>query len=215
MTEFYSGHSGTKSDGYPANTAFINDLIRTLSELKITHGMEAGPSFAPRFGMDETSTNPVDRGLTATFKDLNGKEIAKVSLGKNIDGGAPPSPMGGGGAVGRYVRNQVDKTDPAWKLSREGEDAEFKLEGASGSEVLDTAATTPLKSIFSYARFEDIVPIAKVAERSASNGKRTVTIETFEGFTYTVTITPSKPTTPPDATETFLVTVEVAASLPN
>ena len=246
----------TQRDGYPANTAFINDLIRTLSELKITHGMEAGPSFAPRFGMDETSTNPVDRGLTATFKDLNGKEIAKVSLGKNIDGGAPPSPMGGGGAVGRYVRNhadesafyavsemfpsvsdeiprwldqgfispekiksitlsQVDKTDPAWKLSREGEDAEFKLEGASGSEVLDTAATTPLKSIFSYARFEDIVPIAKVAERSANSGKRTVTIETFEGFTYTVTIIPSKPTTPPATTETSLVTVEVAANLPN
>lgn len=250
-------------DNYPANITFVNDFIRSLSDLKITLGMEAGPSFAPRFGMDETATKPADRGLTATFKDAAGKEIAKVSLGKNIESGAAPSPMGGSNSVGRYVRNhadesgfyavsemftsvsdeaprwlnsgfispekiksitlsQVGKSDPAWKLSREDEQAEFKLEGATGAEVLDTAATGPLKSLFSYARFEDVVPAAKVAERAAE-GKRTAIIETFEGFTYTVNITPTKPETPPaatspdaapPATDNYLVTVDVAATLP-
>lgn len=31
-------------DGYPANSTYVNDFIRTLGDLKITQGMEAGPS---------------------------------------------------------------------------------------------------------------------------------------------------------------------------
>jgi hypothetical protein len=237
-------------DNYPANTSFVNDFIRSLGELKVTLGMQAGPSFAPRFGMDESASQPEDRGLTATFKDASGKEIAKVSLGKTIESGASQSPMGGGSSVGRYVRNHADesgfyavsemfpsvsdeakrwldsgfinpekiksislsqtgKTDAAWKLSRDDEQAEFKLEGATGTEVLDTTVTSPLKSLFSYARFEDVVPAATVAERSDAAGKRTATIETLEGFTYTVNITPTKP-----ASESLLVTVDVTATLP-
>ena len=212
--------------------------------------MEAGPSFAPRFGMDETATKPEDRGLTATFKDASGKELAKVSLGKNIESGADAGPMGGAMSVGRYIRNHADesgfyaisemfpsvsaeatrwlsddfispekiksitlsqkgKDEPAWKLTRDTEEAEFKLEGAAGSEVLDTAATSPLKSLFSYARFEDVVPADKIAERAATEGKRTAVIETFEGFTYTLTLTPEK-----GAGDKQLMTVSVTAELP-
>ncbi len=252
-------------DNYPANNTFVNDLIRTLGDLKITQGMEAGPSFAPRFGMDEAATKPEDRGLTATFKDAAGKELAKVSLGKNIESGSAQSPMGGSNAVGRYIRNHADesgfyaisemfpsvsaeakrwladsfispekiksitvslpgKTDPAWKLTRDGEEAEYKLEGATAAEVLDTTATSPLKSLFSYARFDDVVPADKVAGRIVADGKRTVTIETFEGFIYTVNISPARPTAAPaapvspgavpPAADNFLVTVDVAAELP-
>lgn len=249
---------------YPANSTYVNDFIRTLGELKITLGMEAGPTFAPRFGMDEAATNSADRGLTATFKDAGGKEIARVTLGKTIESGSTPSPMGGG-AVGRYVRNHADesgfyavsemfpsvsdepkrwldddfispekiksiavsqpgKSDPAWKLTRDNEESEYKLEGAAPTEVLNTTITSPLKSLFSYARFEDIVPADKVAGLAESDGKRTATIETFEGFTYTVNLTPTKPSnTPPaplspgmepPATDNFLLTVEVTAELP-
>ena len=252
-------------DNYPANNTFANDLIRTLGDLKVTQGLEAGPSFAPRFGMDETSTKPEDRGLTATFKDAAGKELAKVSLGKNIESGSAPSPMGGSSAVGRYVRNHADesgfyavsemfpsvsadakrwladsfispekiksitvsqtgKSETAWKLTRDGEEAEFKLEGATAAEALDTTATSPLKSLFTYARFDDVVPAAKVAEKIVADGKRTATIETFEGFTYTVNISPEKPSAAPPApvspgavppaADNFLVTVDVAAELP-
>ncbi len=252
-------------DNYPANNTFVNDLIRTLGDLKVTQGLEAGPSFAPRFGMDEAATTPDDRGLTATFKDAAGKELAKVTLGKNIESGAAPSPMGGSSSVGRYVRNHADesgfyavsemfpsvsadakrwladsfispekiksitvslpgKPETAWKLSRDGEEAEYQLEGATAAEVLDTTATSPLKSLFSYARFDDVVPADKVAGRIVADGKRTVTLETFEGFTYTVNISPTQaaaappaPVSPggePAATENFLVTVDVNAELP-
>ncbi len=255
----------TQRDNYPANNTFVNDLIRSLGELKVVQGMEAGPSFAPRFGMDETATQPEDRGLTATFKDGGGKELAKVSLGKNIESSSAPSPMGGSNAVGRYVRNHADdsgfyavsemfpsvsadakrwladgfvspekiksitvsqpgKADPAWKLSRDGEEAEFKLGGATATEVLDATATGPLKSLFSYARFDDVVPTAKVAERIMADTKRTAVIETFEGFTYTVNFSPTRPSpaaaaparpgAEPAATDNFLVTVDVAAELP-
>jgi hypothetical protein len=252
----------TQRDGYPANNTFVNDFIRTLGELKITLGLEAGPSFAPRFGMDETATNAESRGLTATFKDAAGKEIAKISLGKSIESGSAPSPMGGGSAVGRYVRNHADdsgfyavseifpsvsddakrwldsgfinpekiksitlsqpgKAQTEWKLTRDDENAEFKLEGATATEVIDTSVTSPLKNIFSYARFEDVVPANKVAERTA-DGKRTAVIETVEGFTYTLHISPAKPTTPaptapdaePAAADNLLLTVEVAAEIP-
>ena len=250
-------------DGYPANNTFVNDFIRTLGELKVTLGLEAGPSFAPRFGMDEAATKPADRGLTATFKDASGKEIAKVSLGKSIESGSAPSPMGGGSAVGRYLRNHADdsgfyavsemfpsvsddakrwldsgfinpekiksitlsqasKSETDWKLTRDDENAEFKLEGATATEVLDTTVTGPLKSLFSYARFEDVAPTNKVAERAAAEGKRTAVIETVEGFTYTLQISPTKPAAAapaapdaePAATDNFLLTVEVTAEIP-
>ncbi len=258
----------TNRDGYPAKVTYVNDLLRTLAELKITRGMQAGPSFAPRFGMDEAATKADDRGLTATFKDAAGKELAKVSLGKSIQSESSPSPMGmGGSAVGRYIRNHADesgfyaisemfpsvsddakawlldefisiekiksisvtlpgKTDLAWKLTREAEEAEFKLEGAKDAEVLDTTVTAPLKTIFSYARFEDVVPAPKVAERIEADQKRLVTIETFEGFVYNIELSPSKTpatpppapatpdATPPPATDNFLMTVSLAAELP-
>ena len=253
-------------DSYPANTTAINEFIRTLAELKVTRGIEAGPSNAARFGMDESATDAKERGLTVTFnKDADGKYLAKVSLGKNIEGGAAASPMGGPNAVGRYVRNHADpsgfyavnemfyavsaearrwladdfispekiqsitvsqkgKDEPAWKLTRVTEDAEFKLEGAAATETLDTTVATPLKSLFSYARFEDVVPADKVAERADTAGKRTAVIATFEGFTYTLTITPAKASaTPPPvdpenpqpaATDNHFLTVTVAAELP-
>jgi hypothetical protein len=251
-------------DGYPANSTFANDFVRTLSELKVTLAMEAGPSFAPRFGMDEAATKADERGLNATFKDSSGKEIAKVSLGKSISSNDDDASPMGGGSIGRYVRNhadesgfyavsemfpsvnaepkrwlaagfispekiksitlsEADKTDTAWKLTRETEEAEYKLEGATATEALNTTVTSPLKSLFSYSNFDDVVPASKVAER-IEKGKRTAIIETFEGFTYTLEISPTKPTTPPPgpvspditppAADNYLVKVTVAAELP-
>ncbi len=250
-------------NGYPANSNYVFDFLRTLGDLKVTMGTEAGPSFAPRFGMDESSEKPEERGITATFKDATGKEIAKVSLGKNISSN-DQSPMMGGGAVGRYVRNHADesgfysvsemfpsvnadpkhwladgfispekvkaisvtlpgKPESAWKVIRDGEEAEFKFDGAAATEVLDTSSASALKSILSYARFEDVIPPDKIAGLAQQDQKRTVTIETFEGFTYTISLTPAKadespaPSAagePPAATDNFLMTVDVAAELP-
>jgi len=88
-------------DGYPANASYANEFIRTLSELKITQAMEAGPSFAARFGMDESAKKSEDRGLTAIFLDSSNKEIAKISLGKNLESAS---------SGGRFIRDHTDES---------------------------------------------------------------------------------------------------------
>ena len=244
-------------DGYPASTSSVNDFLRTVAELKVTRGMEAGPSFAPRFGMDENATEAEDRGLTAVFKDAGGKELATVSLGKNIESGAGNSSFGGAAVVGRYIRNHADESgfyaisemfpsiseeasrwlddtffspekiksvtlhkkggeEIEWKVSRETEEAEFKLDGATGDETLNTTNAAPLKSLFSYARFNDVVPASEVEARADAENKRSAVIETFEGFIYQLTITPAKPKEGADASagEEMLLTVDVNADLP-
>jgi hypothetical protein len=250
-------------DNFPANNTFVNDLLRTLGDLKVKQGMEAGPSFAPRFGMDENASSAADHGLTVSFKDTSSKEIAKVSLGKNIETAASaPMMEGGANAVGRYIRNHADESgfysvnemfpsvsseakrwlasdfinpekiksisvtaadqaEPAWKLTRDTEEAEFVLINAPVGKVLNTTSSAPLKTLFSYARFDDVVPANQVAMRSAEQGKRRAVIETTEGFTYTVHLTPSKATeskpdgADPQASDNYLLTVEVSAVIPS
>jgi hypothetical protein len=251
----------TERDAFPGNAGYVNDFLRTLAELKVTRGMEAGPSFAPRFGMDESAGKAEDRGLTAIFKDAASKEIARVSLGKNIESAADAGPFGGAASVGRYIRNHADESgfyavsemfpsisddatrwlatdfispekirsvqvskkgggEVAWKVTRDDENAEFKLEGATGDETLNTTNATPLKTALAYARFTDVIPADQLAARTGDAAeKRSVVIETFEGFTYTITIVPAKPAPAkegetPATTDDQLLTVEVAAELP-
>lgn len=101
-------------DGYPAKSSNVKSLISTVAELKVVEGIEAGPSFAPRFGMDEASSVAKDRGYTLAFADASGKELAKISLGKSFGGKtdeeADPMAGPGGGATGRFVRNHADET---------------------------------------------------------------------------------------------------------
>lgn len=244
-------------ENYPANAVNVNEFIRTLAELKVTRSLEAAPSFAPRFGMDEAASKPEDRGLTASFTDAAGKQLAKVSLGKNIDGPQDASPMGPM-PVGRYVRNHADESGfyavnemffsvsanvtrwlaeefiapekiksvsltqkgsdaVAWKLLRDTESAEFKLEGLKAGEALSNENVAPIKSLFAYARFEDVVTSAAAAERGDASARRSAIIETFDGFTYTLAITPLKPGASPASTapDNQLVSVTVSAKLPS
>lgn len=251
-------------DNYPAKPSEVNGLLRIIGDLKVTQGMQAGPSFAPRFGMDEASKDPKEHGISVAFKDASGKELTKVTIGKNIESTAAASPMGGGSS-GRFVRNHADesgfysvselfsslseepkrwlaedffkpekiqsvsvtqpgKSDIFWKVVRADENGDFALEGASASEAVDPAALNAFKSLFSFTRFEDIVPAAEVEKRADNDQKRTLKIVTFEGFNYTITFTPNKagtvppPANPedpaPPAEETYLVTIDVSAEIP-
>ena len=105
----------------------------------------------------------------------------------------------------------------AWKLTRSDENAEFTLDGIQPGETLDSTATSPLKSLFSYARFEDVIPAAKLESVSKAAEKQTVKIETFEGFAYTLTIAPMTPEPPKGdapAEDSFILSVDLAAELP-
>ncbi|KAB2640162.1 MAG: DUF4340 domain-containing protein [Verrucomicrobia bacterium] len=255
----------SQRDDYPANASTVTEFLDTLEELKVTQGIQAGPSLAPRFGLDESATSTEKRGVTVSIKDTRGKPLATVSIDRRAAAEAPTSPYGGA-PNGRFIRNhddskaiyrvsesfaalsndpkrwlaegfiqiekiksiaitQPDKTDLAWKLARETEEAAFTLSGAAAGETLDTTATDPLKSLFSYSKFDDVIPAAKTAELTQPTGKRCATIETLEGFTYTLTFTPLKPAaTPPPApnpasptppaSDNYVLTVAVAAELP-
>jgi hypothetical protein len=250
----------TERDAFPANTRNVNELLRTLSDLKVTQGIEAGPSFAPRFGMDEKSSDPAAHGITATFKDKEGNELVEISFGKNLDAAASSSPFGGG-ATGRYVRNHADQsgfyavsevfgilsTDPkSWladefikldkiksisltkpgsdkeeyTLIRDDENADFKFTDAFPGVTADNAATSPLKSLFSYARFDDVVPTEKVADLASPEQLQKAQIITFEGFTYDISLQPEKTAAPkegeeaPAAAEQYLMDIKVSAELP-
>lgn len=238
-------------DDYPARTANILSILRSLGDLKVVQAMEAGPSFAPRFGMDENSRNPEERGITATFADSSGKEIARVSVGRILDSG------------GRFVRNHADESgfytvndmlhmfdgDPIrwldesfvrpekissirvaeaanpggslWHVTRESEEDDFRIADGAPGETLESAANDALKRLMSFARFQDVVPAAEVESATEdSSAARVATVETFEGFTYTFTITPAKPLEAddesgmPPAPDDQLLTIAVEANLP-
>jgi len=239
-------------DDYPARTANVLSLLRNIADLKIVQAMEAGPSFAPRFGMDENSKTAEDRGITTSFTDASGNEVARVSAGRMLESG------------GRFVRNHADESgfytvndmlhmfdasptrwldesflrpekissirvanaaNPGvnlWHVSRESEDDDFILADGAPGETLDATAGDSFNSLMSFARFQDVVPAADVDARSGDTpAPRIATVETFEGFTYTFTITPAKPAEPtddddstPPSTDEQLLTFTVEATLP-
>ena len=246
----------SQRDGYPANARNINDLLRTLSDIKVTQGIKAGPSFAPRFGMDENSSDPAEQGITAVFKDDSGKEIATLTFGKNLDSVTSQSPYGGG-ATGRFVRNHADESgfyavselfgtlsvdpkswlsdeffkvekiktisltkpnseDNEWTLTREDEDGEFGFTNAFPGVKADPGATGQLKSLFSYARFDDIIPASEVEKRTTPDMLQKAVITTFEGLEYTVGLQPAKPEEGAEesAAKTYLMTVAISGELP-
>jgi hypothetical protein len=112
-------------------------------------------------------------------------------------------------------------TEVAWKVTRADEVAEFTLEGSKAGESLDSNATSPLKSLFSYARFDDVVSKDGIDKIAKPLETKTVKIETLEGFTYTLSVTPTEADKPkesdPEAAppeESFLITAEVTAEIP-
>ncbi|WP_367874138.1 DUF4340 domain-containing protein [Luteolibacter sp. Populi] len=253
-------------DGYAAKPNDVNEFLGQLADAKVTQGIEAEESFAPRFGMDSKAAEDKDRGLNVVMSNEAGSELGHFTFGKNLEAaGDPMSAMmgGGGGATGRFIRNHADSSgvyvtkeifpvlnadpkswlDPkfvqvekisaiavsppakpeevAWKMTRADENAEFSLEGAKPGEELDPAVTGPLKTLLSYARFEDVVSAETAASTGQATDKRLFKIDTVEGFHYTITAMPVNPPKPEEGKEaapaipddTMLVTIDVSADI--
>mgnify|MGYP002784703518 CR=1 FL=1 len=202
-------------NNYPANFSNINNLLRTIENVKINHAIEAGPTYGKRFGMDLTSKKQADHGVEITFLKADQSNAATVFLGKDSSGG------------GRYIQNAADTTgiyvtsesfptaspNPKdwlsetflnvdkvttiavtsagkpdqvdWKLTRADENAEFALEGAKPEEKLDTNATAMLKSILASARFQDVATVETKVVEESAE-RRVATLTTADGFTYTL-----------------------------
>ncbi len=202
-------------NNYPANFTNINNLLRTIESVKISHAIEAGPSYGKRFGMDLTAKKQEDHGVELTFLKADQSNAATVFLGKDSSGG------------GRYIQNAADtsgiyvtsesfptassnpkdwlsesflsvdkitaitvsavgKPDQVeWKLTRADENAEFTLDGAKPEEKLDTTATTALKTLLNSARFQDVSTVDPKAVEESTE-RRMATLVTKDGFTYTL-----------------------------
>ncbi len=72
-----------------------------------------------------------------------------------------------------------------WKLTRKAEDKNFDLVGAKPDERLDYNKIASMKNAFSSPRFEDVVTGEEAKEKP---DKTTFVVETFDGFTYTVSV---------------------------
>ena len=75
-----------------------------------------------------------------------------------------------------------------WKLTRESETGEWKLADLKPSETLDRSKSTVATSTFSYPSFTDIATNSSPAATGLDHPAIIGTIETFDGFTYTVKI---------------------------
>ncbi len=78
--------------------------------------------------------------------------------------------------------------DETWKISRETEGGELKLEAPAAGEEFDAAKASPVGTVFSFFQFSDILPAAEAAKAAMDKPIRTAIIETFDGFIYTVKI---------------------------
>lgn len=80
-------------------------------------------------------------------------------------------------------------TDPQhWKIVRENVTADWKMDAAKEDEKLDSIKVSPVANAFANLNFVDVLaPDAKPAETGLDQAA-TVTIETFDNFTYSIKI---------------------------
>lgn len=76
-------------------------------------------------------------------------------------------------------------TTNSWKVARETETGEWKLDDPKEGETLDSAKTGSFNYALSSPSFEDVVMDAKPEELGLATPQRVV-IETFDGFTYSI-----------------------------
>jgi hypothetical protein len=102
--------------------------------------------------------------------------------------------------------NVVGTTDAQkWKLTRETPSAEWKLDGAKPDESVDTSKVSPLNFTYSNPSFADVLAPNAKPEETGLDKPSVATLETTDGFTYTLKI--GKP-----MGENYPVKVEVAGN---
>lgn len=170
--------------------------------------MEGGAGAAGRFVRDHTDSSGVYK-VSTVFPTLSAD--AKTWLDHKFF--AVEKPL----SITVSKSGKPDETE--WKVTRPDEQAEFTLDGAKAGEVLDTTLANTLKTLMAYSQFEDVLTAEAAAKLADANAKRTVKIDTAEGFHYTVTLTPVTPTPakegePPATATDVVLTVDVAAEIP-
>lgn len=159
-----------------------------------------------RLGTDPGSIYVVEETfprVTAAPKDWLTEEFLQISKLKEITLQAPD-----------------DEGFEPWTLTREDATSDFSLKGLSEEEELITTVLAPLKNLFSFARFEDVLPAEDATALRDDSNARQATLTTFDGFSYTVEIAPKKSDSPldssllPASSQFYLMGITVNADLP-
>jgi hypothetical protein len=97
----------------------------------------------------------------------------------------------------------------SWTIFRETEGGALKLADPQEGEELDTGKASPVGNLLSWPSFADVVPPDAPAELTGMDAPVLATIETFEGFTYTL-----KVGKPAETGDNHHLQVSVAGSFP-
>ncbi len=76
--------------------------------------------------------------------------------------------------------------EESWKLTRDTEAGELKLDAPKPGEEFDKDKATSQGSLFSYVSFLDVLPAAEKDKAALDKPLTSVVIETFDGLTYTI-----------------------------
>ena len=98
-------------------------------------------------------------------------------------------------------------TTNSWKLTRDNEAGDWKLADAKKDEKLDSGKSSGVTSPFASPSFNDVISPAGKLEDHGLDKPTVVTVETFDGFTYTVKVGKK-------AAEDYPITVAVTANFP-
>jgi hypothetical protein len=94
----------------------------------------------------------------------------------------------------------------SWKISRDSETAEWKLDASKPGEQIDSAKTSSFASALANPSFSDLATNLAEANSNLAAGLR-LTFQTFDHFTYDLVVSTN-------AGENYLLTVKVAAEPP-
>ncbi|HTD68684.1 MAG TPA: DUF4340 domain-containing protein [Candidatus Limnocylindria bacterium] len=95
-----------------------------------------------------------------------------------------------------------------WKMVRETESGEWKFAQTNANETLDSGKASGLNFLLSSPSFNDVVVDPK-SETTGLDKATVATIETFDGFTYTVKLGKI-----PASEENYAMQISIAANLP-
>lgn len=95
----------TERGNYPAAVAKIGELLRTLADLKVAQAIPSSAAEFSRFGLESQGEAA---GITLTFQNAAGAELATLVIGKRLNGDEANDPLGMASGSGRFIRNAAD-----------------------------------------------------------------------------------------------------------
>lgn len=201
-----------KRGGYPANFQAVGEFVRKLWELDIKNPIKAGPSRLPILELTrETGTlvELLDAGGKALKSIVLGKKHSRETGAEG--GGFPDGRYVKAGEVIALVGDVLSAADNkpqdwmskdffkvekpvsvdvkyavetnSFRVVRENEFGEWKLEEPRGDEKLDSGKAGGFSSLLSYPSFNDVI-LDKKPEELGLDKPTVAEVRTSEGFKY-------------------------------